>query len=79
MTENNAAKVPEQCRTRYAVGMIVMPVLFPLCVVWAFLTNLWSALKGCIEDTVYDVGRDWASLCRLYRAGIKQFSTKERT
>ncbi|MDF2860291.1 MAG: hypothetical protein K0S02_563 [Achromobacter mucicolens] len=65
-------------KARYAVGMIVMPLLFPLCVVWAFLTNLWSALKGCVGDTAYDVWRDWESLCRLYKAGFKQFSNKER-
>jgi len=66
-------------KLRYALGMIVMPIVFPLCAVWSFILNLKSAAKECAQDTAYDVGRDWDSLCRLYKAAINEFLKKDRS
>jgi len=56
-----------------------MPIVFPLCAVWSFILNLKSAAKECAQDTAYDVGRDWDSLCRLYKAAINEFLKKDRS
>lgn len=62
----------------YLLGALVMPIVFPICIVLSFLTNLWAAAKECYVDTAYDTRLNWRSVVSFYNAGFPKSSDKER-